>query len=81
VFWKVYDHIVSIAVASQLLFLLQSFRNYRFAMKKAFGRYNHQPPALLTVPCKGLDSEFEKIFISREENTTPHFVFLGVFFI
>ena len=77
-FWEVYDHIVSIAVTLQLLFLLQSFRNYRYAMKKAFKRCNHQPPVLLTVPCKGLDSEFEKNISSFYEldydNYSLHFV-------
>ena len=77
-FWNVYDYIVSIAVTLQLLFLLQSFRNYRYAMKKAFGRYNHQPPVLLTVPCKGLDSKFEQNISSfydlDYDNYSLHFV-------
>jgi ceramide glucosyltransferase len=78
VFWKVYDYITAVAVASQLFFLLQTFRNYRYAIKKAFTRRCHQPPALLTVPCKGLDSKFEKnitsFFNLDYDNYILHFV-------
>ena len=59
-FWQFYNYIAVIAVITQLLVLVQMYRNYRYVLKKAYRKTNYQPPTLLTVPCKGLDNEFEK---------------------
>jgi len=61
VFWYYYNYIVTAAIASQLYFLFQSFKNYRYAIKKANQKRDYyQPMTLLTVPCKGIDNAFEK---------------------
>ena len=59
-FWHFYYYLALLAVLSQGVFLVQTFRNYFYALKKAFCRHDYQPPALLTVPCKGLDLDFDK---------------------
>jgi ceramide glucosyltransferase len=50
-----------IAVFSQLVFVYFVYLNYRYAVKehkKARGAY--RPSAVLIVPCKGIDDQFEK---------------------
>lgn len=78
-FWNVYILIASVAVFSQLLFIIQSYKNYTYALKKAKRkRTTYKPVTLLTVPCKGIDSAFEKnissIFKLDYENFYLHFV-------
>ena len=58
-FWHFYYYVAILALLSQGVFLAQTFRNYYYALKKAFCKHDYQPPALLTVPCKGLDNSFE----------------------
>jgi cellulose synthase/poly-beta-1,6-N-acetylglucosamine synthase-like glycosyltransferase len=61
VFWHYYDYIALLMVASQLLFLLQTYRNYRYAIKKSARKHTGcQPCTLLTIPCKGVDNAFEE---------------------
>jgi len=61
VFWEAYNYVAVVAIVTQALFLLQMCRNYRYALKKAVLKHSgYQPAALLTVPCKGIDSAFEK---------------------
>ena len=64
---------------SQLLFIVQSYKNYTYAIKKAKKkRTTYNPTVLLTVPCKGIDSAFEKnissIFKLDYENFYLNFV-------
>lgn len=59
--WKIYDCTAVILILSQLLFVVQAFRNFYFAMKRSKKPCKgSRPTALLTVPCKGLDKAFEK---------------------
>jgi ceramide glucosyltransferase len=56
-----YYYIALAAIASQLLFLFQTYNNYRYALKKyKRSRWWYRPRTVLIVPCKGLDSAFEK---------------------
>ncbi len=59
-FWQFYNYIAVIAIVSQLLFLYQTYRNYIYALKKSCRKHTYQPRVLLTIPCKGLDSAFER---------------------
>ncbi|MHC5061797.1 MAG: glycosyltransferase [Planctomycetota bacterium] len=60
-FWHYYNHIATLMVLSQLVFLVQTFRNYRYAIKKSARQHNgYRPRTLLTVPCKGIDNNFEE---------------------
>ncbi len=54
-----YYYIALAAIISQLLFLFQTYNNYRYALakyKKKRSRY--RPRTVLIVPCKGLESAF-----------------------
>jgi cellulose synthase/poly-beta-1,6-N-acetylglucosamine synthase-like glycosyltransferase len=78
-FWDIYIHIARVAIIIQVLFLVQSFRNYRYAIKKASKKKRYYfPPALLTVPCKGIDTDFDRnieAFLKLDyENYTLHLV-------
>jgi len=55
-----YYYIVLAAIISQLLFLIQTFNNYRFVLKKFRKIRWYRPQTVLIVPCKGLDSAFEE---------------------
>lgn len=56
-----YRYIALIAIASQLIFLLYICSNYHFALKKyKKERTLYRPKAALIVPCRGLDSDFQK---------------------
>lgn len=60
-FWKIYNIVVIAAIVLQLLFLLHTFQNYRYVIKKfKRDRSYYRPRTLLTVPCKGIDNAFEK---------------------
>lgn len=59
--WKVYDQIAILLILSQIVFLVQAFRNFYYALKRSRRANNsYQPAVLLTVPCKGIDNAFEK---------------------
>lgn len=60
-FWLYYDYIAASAIVLQALFLFNTFQNYHYAIKKA-ARKNliYHPCTLLTIPCKGIDSAFER---------------------
>jgi len=61
VLWKIYDHIAVFLILSQLLFMVQAFRNFYFAVKRSKKPCKgSRPVVLLTVPCKGIDNAFEK---------------------
>jgi ceramide glucosyltransferase len=56
-----YYYIALAAIISQLLFLFQTYNNYRYAVKKyREERSWYRPRTVLIVPCKGLDSAFHK---------------------
>jgi len=56
-----YYYAAIIVIVSQLLFLFQSFRNYRYFLQKhgKERRWQDQRVAII-VPCKGLDPDFDK---------------------
>ncbi len=57
--WHYY--IALLFVLPQLLFLLQAYSNYRYALSKYKRKPpSYQPRTVLIVPCKGLDSNFRK---------------------
>jgi cellulose synthase/poly-beta-1,6-N-acetylglucosamine synthase-like glycosyltransferase len=56
-----YYYIAIGAILSQLLFLLQTYNNYRYAQAKyQKKRLWQELRAVLIVPCKGLDVDFQK---------------------
>jgi ceramide glucosyltransferase len=56
-----YYYIALAAIVSQLLFLFQTYNNYRFAIQKyKRERLWYRPRTVLIVPCKGLDSAFQE---------------------
>jgi len=56
-----YYYIGSVVILLQLLILLQVYNNYRFALNKYHRpRDWYVPKTVLIVPCKGLDTDFEK---------------------
>jgi len=56
-----YYYIALAAILSQLVFLVQMRRNYRYALAKyKKDRSSYRPRTALIVPCKDLDSAFEK---------------------
>ena len=56
-----YYYIALAAILSQLLFLFQTYNNYRYALSKyKRKRSSYRPRTALLVPCKGLDPNFQK---------------------
>jgi cellulose synthase/poly-beta-1,6-N-acetylglucosamine synthase-like glycosyltransferase len=56
-----YYYIALAAILSQLVFLVQVYRNYRYALAKYKRKRSwYRPRTVLIVPCKGLDSDFRK---------------------
>ena len=56
-----YYYIAVALVLSQLLFSIQTYRNYRYALAKyKRKRSSYRPRTALFVPCKGIDSDFQK---------------------
>jgi cellulose synthase/poly-beta-1,6-N-acetylglucosamine synthase-like glycosyltransferase len=56
-----YYYIALGAVVSQLLFLLQTCNNHRYALNKYKRKRSwYRPRTVLIVPCKGLDSAFQE---------------------
>jgi cellulose synthase/poly-beta-1,6-N-acetylglucosamine synthase-like glycosyltransferase len=52
-------------VLGQLLFSIQVLSNVRYALRKAERKRDaYRPSAVIIVPCKGLDSEFERNILS-----------------
>lgn len=78
-FWKIYIVIAILAIVTQFLFLLLTWNNYKYSLKKsATPRHGFHMFTLLTVPCKGIDNSFEKnitsIFMLDYSNFILHFV-------
>ncbi len=59
-----YYNIAWFAILSQLFFVYYCMRNYRYSFKKIDKPKNYRPPAVLIVPCKGIDATFDKNIIS-----------------
>jgi len=56
-----YYYIALAAIIAQLVFLLQTYNNFRYALAKyKKKRQWHTSRVVLIVPCKGLDSDFQK---------------------
>jgi len=56
-----YYYIAILVIISQLLVLFQAFRNYRYVLTKyRKKRLRQSERVVLIVPCKGLDSDFER---------------------
>jgi len=56
-----YYYIALAAIISQLLFLLQTYNNYRYALAKYQKKRSwYRPRTVLIVPCKGLESAFQE---------------------
>jgi cellulose synthase/poly-beta-1,6-N-acetylglucosamine synthase-like glycosyltransferase len=56
-----YYYIALAAIVSQLLFLLQTYNNHRYALNKYKRKRSwYRPRTVLIVPCKGLDSAFQE---------------------
>ncbi len=56
-----YFYIALAAILSQLVFLVQMCRNYRYALTRyKRKRLPYRPKVALIVPCKGLDRDFTK---------------------
>lgn len=56
-----YYYIALAAVFSQLIFLIQTYSNCRYALNKhKKKRWWYRPRTVLIVPCKGLDSSFRE---------------------
>jgi len=70
-----YYNIALAAIASQLLFLFQTYRNHRYALRE----YKKKRPwkakrVALILPCKGLDSAFEKNIASFFEQDYENYL-------
>lgn len=58
---QLYFYIAIVAIVSQLFFLGQMCRNYRYVLKKyKRDRIWYRPRTVIIVPCKGFDESFEK---------------------
>jgi len=56
-----YYYIALAAIISQLLFLLQTYNNYRYALKKyKKKRSGYRPKTALIIPCKDLEPSFRE---------------------
>jgi len=56
-----YYYIALVAIFAQLVFVVQVYRNYHFAVAKyKRKRTSYRPKTVLIVPCKGIDTEFEE---------------------
>jgi ceramide glucosyltransferase len=55
-----YYYIVLFLIASQLLFLFQVYRNFRYALQKFKKKRWYRPQTVLMIPCKGLDAAFHE---------------------
>jgi cellulose synthase/poly-beta-1,6-N-acetylglucosamine synthase-like glycosyltransferase len=56
-----YYYIALALILSQLLFSLQTYKNYRYVLTKyKKERLSYRPRTALIVPCKGLDSAFQQ---------------------
>jgi cellulose synthase/poly-beta-1,6-N-acetylglucosamine synthase-like glycosyltransferase len=70
-----YYYIALAAILSQLVFLIQMYRNYRYALAKyKRKRPFYRPRTALFVPCKDLDSAFQKNITSFFNQDYEHYL-------
>ncbi len=70
-----YYYIALAAIVSQLVFLFQSHKNYRYAVNKyRRERSWYRPRTVLIVPCKGLDSAFQQNITSFFEQDYENYL-------
>ncbi|MBN2456001.1 MAG: glycosyltransferase family 2 protein [Sedimentisphaerales bacterium] len=74
-----YYYVALAVITSQVLFLLQSYNNYRYTLQKyKKKRLRYRPRTVLIVPCKGLEANFQKnirsFFTQDYENYSLWFV-------
>ena len=70
-----YYYIALAAIISQLFFLLQTYKNYCYAVKKyKRERSWYRPRTVLIVPCKGLDSAFQQNITSFFEQDYENYL-------
>lgn len=74
----IFEYVMIVAIAMQLLFTIQVINNYRFAIKKYKRKRGHRPPCVLIVPCKGLDETFDENIESffRQDYANYHLYFV-----
>ncbi|MGB8226929.1 MAG: glycosyltransferase family 2 protein [Sedimentisphaerales bacterium] len=54
-------HIIAVVcIIIQVLFVFQIFSHYKYVLKKFAKRHNYRPKVALIVPCKGIDTAFDK---------------------
>jgi len=70
-----YYYIALAAIVSQLFFLLQTYKNYRYSVRKyRRERSWYRPRTVLIVPCKGLDSAFQQNITSFFEQDYENYL-------
>jgi ceramide glucosyltransferase len=70
-----YYYIALAAIVSQLIFLFQTYNNYRYAVKKyRRERSWYRPRTVVIVPCRGLDSAFEQNITSFFEQDYENYL-------
>ena len=70
-----YYYIALAAIVSQLVFLVQAHKNYRYAVKKYKRKRSwYRPRTVLIVPCKGLDSAFQQNITSFFEQDYDNYL-------
>jgi len=70
-----YYYIALAAIVSQLIFLLQIYSNYCYAVKKyKRERSWYRPRTVLIVPCRGLDSAFQQNITSFFEQDYENYL-------
>lgn len=70
-----YYYIAIFAIFSQLFFLLQISKNFRYALSKYKRKRTwYRPKTVLIVPCKGIDSNFKKNIASFFEQDYESYV-------
>ncbi len=55
-----YHYSAAILIFAELVFVIRMYTNRRYALSKYKRRRTYRPRTALIVPCKGLDSEFDK---------------------
>jgi len=70
-----YYYIALAAIVSQLVFLFQTHKNYRYAVKKyKRERSWYRPRTVLIIPCRGLDSAFQQNITSFFEQDYENYL-------
>ena len=54
-----FEILIALLIAAEILFTIQVYSNYHYALKKYRRERTFRPGCVLIVPCKGLDAAFE----------------------